>query len=141
VSSEIKQIITSSSLNQVTDFIDTVEHSEVPKYLMESDALLLVIPSHESEKGILTGKLFEYLAAMQPIIAIGPPDGDAAEIIKECKAGEMFDRDDFEGLKSYIINLMLKPDFLYNQEKINNYSRKNQAKDVALFLDNYTNNS
>jgi glycosyltransferase involved in cell wall biosynthesis len=141
VSSEIRQMISSYSLNEITDFIDTVEHSDVPKRLLESDALLLVIPSHNSEKGILTGKLFEYLAAMKPIIAIGPPDGDAAEIIKECKAGEMFARDDFQGMKSYIINLMLKPDFLYDQNKINNYSRKQQAKDVALFLDVLTNKS
>lgn len=140
VSSEIKQMVGCYSLAEITDFIDTVEHSKVPKMLMESDALLLLIPSHESEKGILTGKLFEYLAAMQPIIAIGPPDGDAAEIIKECLAGEMFGRDDEEGLKKYIINLMQKPELLHDQDKINNYSRKQQAKEVALFLDFCTNN-
>lgn len=71
------------------EFIPHVEHAEAVRYMMSSTALLLVIPDVERNKGILTGKLFEYLAAGKPIIGIGPDDGDAAEIIERCKAGKL----------------------------------------------------
>jgi len=43
--------------------------------------------------GNLPGKFFEYLASGIPIIAIGPVDGDAAEVLEKSKAGEIFSRE------------------------------------------------
>ena len=36
---------------------------------------------------MLSGKVFEYLAAERPILAVVPPDGAAAELIRETGAG------------------------------------------------------
>lgn len=64
-----------------------ISHDDAVKFLNTSQILLLVLNDTPNAKGILTGKLFEYLASRRPILAIGPEDGDAAEIIRECKAG------------------------------------------------------
>ncbi len=64
-----------------------VSHEDAVKLLASSQLLLLVLNDTPNAKGILTGKLFEYLASRRPILAIGPEDGDAAAIIRECKAG------------------------------------------------------
>ena len=54
----------------------------------DSDALLLLIPDAGGRgKGVLSGKVFEYLAAERPILAAVPPDGAAAELIRETGAG------------------------------------------------------
>ena len=46
----------------------------------ESDALLLLIPEAGGRgRGVLSGKVFEYLAAERPILALVPPDGAAAK--------------------------------------------------------------
>jgi hypothetical protein len=45
-------------------------------------------------KGIVTGKLFEYLAVRRPVLCIGPEDGDAAHILKETNAGVVVDFND-----------------------------------------------
>ena len=46
----------------------------------DSEALLLLIPESGGRgRGVLTGKIFEYLAAERPILAVVPPDGAAAE--------------------------------------------------------------
>jgi glycosyltransferase involved in cell wall biosynthesis len=79
--------------------IDYIPHNEVIAKQMESQVLLLLINQVENAQYFLTGKLFEYLAARRPILCIGPPDGDAAEIIKETGAGEVVDFRDKAALK------------------------------------------
>jgi glycosyltransferase involved in cell wall biosynthesis len=54
----------------------------------DSDALLLLIPEAGGRgKGVLSGKVFEYLAAERPILAAVPPDGAAAKLLEETGAG------------------------------------------------------
>ena len=54
----------------------------------DSEALLLLIPDAGGRgKGVLSGKVFEYLAAERPILAAVPPDGAAAELIRETGRG------------------------------------------------------
>ena len=50
----------------------------------DSEALLLLIPEAGGRgKGVLSGKVFEYVAVGRPILAAVPPDGAAAELIRE----------------------------------------------------------
>ncbi len=54
----------------------------------DSEALLLLIPDAGGRgKGVLSGKVFEYVAVGRPILAAVPPDGAAAELIRETGAG------------------------------------------------------
>ncbi len=71
-------------------FYDYANHDEAVKLMAETSVLLLIIPDHASNRSIITGKIFEYIASSKPIICIGPTDGDAAEIIRESGCGESF---------------------------------------------------
>jgi glycosyltransferase involved in cell wall biosynthesis len=65
----------------------------------DSDALLLLIPDAGGRgQGVLSGKVFEYLAAERPILAAVPPDGAAAELITDTGAGIVAAPDDVPGL-------------------------------------------
>ena len=65
----------------------------------DSDALLLLIPEAGGRgKGVLSGKVFEYLAAERPILAAVPPEGAAAELIEETNAGVVAPPDDVAAL-------------------------------------------
>ena len=67
----------------------------------DSEALLLLIPDAGGRgKGVLSGKVFEYLAAERPILAVVPPDGAAAELIRETGAGVVAPPDDVEAIKA-----------------------------------------
>ena len=67
----------------------------------DSDALLLLIPEAGGRgKGVLSGKVFEYLAAERPILAAVPPEGAAAELIEETGAGIVAAPDDVVALTS-----------------------------------------
>ncbi len=64
----------------------------------DSEALLLLIPEAGGPRaGVLSGKVFEYLAAERPILAVVPPDGAAAALIRETGAGVVAPPDDVGG--------------------------------------------
>jgi glycosyltransferase involved in cell wall biosynthesis len=77
-------------------------HTEIVKRLRSARVLLLPINNFEGARWMLTGKLFEYLAAQRPILCIGPTDGEAAKILDETKAGEAFDFSDVKGVKEFL---------------------------------------
>jgi glycosyltransferase involved in cell wall biosynthesis len=71
-----------------------------------SDALLLLIPDAGGRgKGVLSGKVFEYLAAERPILAAVPPEGAASELIRETDAGVVVAPDDVPGLTAALTDL------------------------------------
>ncbi len=79
--------IESNELNDYLLRIEYMDHSNVMHEIQKSQVLLLLINNISNAKGILTGKLFEYLGSGRPILNIGPEDGDAAEILSDSDAG------------------------------------------------------
>ena len=66
----------------------------------DSDALLLLVPDADGRgKGVLSGKVFEYLAARRPILAVVPTDGAAAALVRDAHAGMVVAPDDVNGMK------------------------------------------
>jgi len=129
------------SLSGNLETVPTVTHTKSVEYLNESTVLLLVIPEIKKDKGILTGKLFEYLASGKTIICIGPEDGEAAEIISECKAGKTFSRSNEKGLYEYINSLLIKwkdkGDLNIENDLYKKYSRKSQTEKLCGVLNSF----
>jgi glycosyltransferase involved in cell wall biosynthesis len=72
----------------------------------DSEALLLLIPESGGRgRGVLTGKIFEYLAAERPILAAVPPDGAAAELVRDTGAGVVVPSDDVDSLREALLGL------------------------------------
>ena len=72
----------------------------------DSEALLLLIPDAGGRgRGVLSGKVFEYLAAERPILAVVPPDGAAAELIHETGAGVVAPPDDPQAIAEALRSL------------------------------------
>jgi glycosyltransferase involved in cell wall biosynthesis len=56
-------------------------------------------------RAVLSAKVFEYLAAERPILAAVPPDGAAADLIRETGAGLVVAPDDVDGLRKALVRL------------------------------------
>ncbi len=120
--------------SQKTDYLP---HSDVVKLMAQSPVLLLALNNTPNNAGVLSGKLFEYLAAKRPIFGIGLPDADAAAILKNTHAGTMVHFDDYEGTKKAVVELYQKyktNQLFINSTSIDKYSRENCAKDYANLL-------
>ncbi len=81
-------------------------HDQIIPLLQSASVLYLSINNTPNARAIRTGKIFEYLAAKRPILGIGPEDGDAAEVIRECKAGEMVEFEDAAKLKKVLLHCL-----------------------------------
>jgi glycosyltransferase involved in cell wall biosynthesis len=72
----------------------------------DSEALLLLIPEAGGRgRGVLSGKVFEYLAAERPILACVPPDGAAAAVIRQTGAGVVVGSDDVPAIREALRGL------------------------------------
>lgn len=114
-----------------------LSHKEVIREQKRSHVLFLPINNTQNAKGIITGKLFEYLAAERPVLAIGPADGDAAEIINDTKAGLISGFGDNNRLKNNILALYhdyKKGKLQINTANVSKYSRKNLTGELAELL-------
>jgi glycosyltransferase involved in cell wall biosynthesis len=70
----------------------------------DSEALLLLIPE-SGGRAVLTGKIFEYLAAERPILAVVPPDGAAAQLLRDTAAGTVVPPEDIAGIRQGLVDL------------------------------------
>jgi hypothetical protein len=81
------QLALKHSVGHLVEIHPPVSHMESINIQAQSDILFLLPGYSEREKGVFTGKLFEYLGARRPILCLGNIDGVAAKLIREREAG------------------------------------------------------
>jgi hypothetical protein len=137
ISEEVKTEIELNDLVENTNFVGYVSHQKAIVYQKKSQVLLLLIPDVKNNKGILTGKLFEYLTANRPILAIGPEEGELSTILRETNAGVVINFDAEEKLEFQIRELYLKfkeEKLIVSATNIQKYHRKELTKNLAFLL-------
>ena len=103
VNSSFKEFVKNDMvLSSITKFTSTIPHKELLQLYGQTDLLLLVLGHTALAPGNLPGKFFEYLASRITIMAIGPVEGDAADVLKKSNAGEIFERSDKDGMEGML---------------------------------------
>lgn len=108
----------------------------------QKNASLLILPLRKEPeyRATLPGKLFEYLASMNPILGIGQTDGAMARIVNQTGTGVVFGWDDYESVSSYI-NLCWKrfssaeDDMNIRVDAISQFSRRALTARMAELLE------
>ena len=104
------------------------------RYLEETDFLLLIARDRTTH----AGKLFDYLATGKPILALTPPDGEIARIIRETRTGWVVDPEDPGALRQALLDAWrrvrsganaIHPD----QEAVEEFSWPNLVARVARY--------
>ncbi len=138
VSPIVVDSIKKSGLTDYVNLLGYLPHLEAVKQQRASSVLLLIEIDRPESKVIIPGKLFEYLAAQRPVLAIGPEGADFQSILEKAGAGRFFNYSDKQALKAYIE--LLFSDFqsgkLFVETKdIEQFSRKSLTKNLAELLD------
>ncbi len=140
IDSAVVSSIDENGLTQHVAYSPYMPHDQVSAVHRSSTLLLLLLmpDSEPRAKGLLTGKLFEYMASGRPILCIGPEDGDAARILRETGAGQTISFEDKEKIKEALKNLYQR--YLENtlevntNPKVENYSRQVMTQQYAALL-------
>ena len=140
IDSTVVSSINENGLTQHVNYSPCIPHDQVSAAHRSSTLLLLLLmpDSEPRAKGLVTGKLFEYMASGRPILCIGPENGDAARILRETGAGQTVSFGDKEKIKMMLKDLYQK----YLDHNLTNnisaaveqYSRKTMAGDYARLL-------
>jgi len=130
---DVMSEISNLGLQNQTEFEGYVNHETAIRNMVNSDFLLLVIPNASNNRGIITGKIFEYLRSKTTIICIGPADCDAAKIIHDTHSGFIFDYDDSNGISELIMSP--KP---VTSVDFHKYSRKSLANQLCSIFSELT---
>lgn len=127
-----------ASIGVTFEYIPHVPHDKVVEYQQNADALLLIIPDVAKSDGIIPGKLFEYLASRNPIVVIGPDEGDVSEIVKETGAGKTFSRNQetevYNFLKLLLDRHTNNENISVPEDRIKKYERSVLAKEFIKLL-------
>ena len=84
--------------------VDFNPDNDALKYMADHHLLLLLINYYEGFEGMLTTKLFEYLASGVEILCLGPRGSEAEQLIDTYQAGQCFDLSEAETAALFINN-------------------------------------
>ena len=133
--------ITKTKLSKYVRIIDYMSHNQVIEYQRRSQVLLLIVNNVPSAKGIITGKIYEYLMAKRPILAIAPSSGDLKDIINSTHSGVVVDFEDRDSLKNTILELyskFKKGKLTVESRNIRQYHRKELTEKVSEIIKDLT---
>jgi glycosyltransferase involved in cell wall biosynthesis len=101
-----REFLESLGLGDRVELIEYVPRRRSLALQRDSDALLLLIPEAGGRgRGVLSGKVFEYLAAERPILGAVPPDGAAARLLRDTGAGIVAAPGDVAALRDALVEL------------------------------------
>ncbi|SKB31230.1 hypothetical protein SAMN05660776_0298 [Salegentibacter holothuriorum] len=137
VSEEVITSIKSAGLGEKLQLLGYVNHKEAINVQQKSRLLLLIEINSKETRGIIPGKLFEYLMAKRPILAIGPKKWDVQQILEETGSGEYFQYSEKDRLKSLILahyEVYKKGKSGFVTGNIQQYHRKNLTQKLANLI-------
>ena len=144
---ELQNQVSAHALEDRVRIISHVPHKQATTLMQSADLNVVVVHRSDDSRILIPGKLYDYFNARKPIMAIGPTDGDAAAIIRDCRIGKTFGYEDHKGPEDWIKTLAGKKtspmdtDYGYEPDlqMINRYSRSELTRIFASILHSESN--
>ncbi|RYD75939.1 MAG: glycosyl transferase family 1 [Sphingobacteriales bacterium] len=117
---------------------------KVVEWLLASGILLLLHNKGYGDyntKGRIPMKLFEYMGARRPVLALGETDSDVANILNESKAGLTIAYENASEIKASVLkyyDAWKNNKSLFSPQNIEQYSFRNLSAKMAALLDEIT---
>jgi glycosyltransferase involved in cell wall biosynthesis len=137
VSEDVIETIKEHNLGSALKVMPYLPHEEALKAQRNSQVLLLAEINSEETQGIIPGKLFEYMAARRPIMAIGPAGWEAGDLVRDTRTGKVFTYKNEKELKVTIWEWFAayqNKSLVMPVKDIEKFSRKELTKKLAAQL-------
>jgi hypothetical protein len=140
---EVKEMFETTTVKECIETISYMPHGESIVTLLRSDALLLIVDEIAGSDQVVPGKVYEYLGAHKPVLAIAPVNGAIAGLLRETRAGETAEHADHETIATIFLRYyrafwgeetIPAPD----ENAVKQYERKESTRKLATILDSLT---
>jgi glycosyltransferase involved in cell wall biosynthesis len=134
-----EQLIAQYDLQHVVRLSPPLPYRAGVERLVSSSVLLLVTGPGPWGQNLIPSKLFEYLAAGRPLLALAP-DGAAARLVREAHAGVVVDPDDVPAIRRALVALYRqwrdgRPEFLPDRAFVGSFAWRSLARRLGDVLD------
>ena len=127
-------------LETLSEFIPYLPHRQALQEAGRLDALALTIEGNfAGSERVTPGRIYEHLALRKPILAMCPPDGDLANLIRQCQAGEVVPDNDVDGVKRVLAQWLTYPERSrqrYRFVGLEQFERAGQSRQLMEFVTN-----
>ncbi|WP_420601366.1 glycosyltransferase family 4 protein [Flagellimonas sp.] len=137
VGEEVLESIRENQLEPYVSSLGYLSHDQVLEVQQKSQVLLLLEIDSEETKGIIPGKLFEYLNARRPILAVGPEGWEAGQIVEASKAGVFCAKKTKSELKNVLLDWFgayQNGSLTCHSKGIEQYHRRELTQQLANFI-------
>lgn len=119
----VNQLANSSFRDNIRN-LGYLPHDASVKEMKSASVLLMTNFPQENSRGIIPGKIFEYLATGNPILSFGPEDADVAKILTETHSGKHF---------TYLEKMPAKEFIMENYRRWKAGKLRGDRKNIAAF--------
>jgi len=102
-SGPIDQMIATNGLQGVAEAIAWMPHREALGRMQAADVALLFAPRQKMQ---VPAKLFEYIGARKPVLALTEPDGSTGRLVGRARCGRVVDQRDVDGIARVLKELL-----------------------------------
>lgn len=137
IDEKILQTFEITGLDQSVKNLGYVGHGKAQEEMHQSSLLMITNFPEESSKGIIPGKIFEYLQTGNQILSFGPKDSDVQKILNDTNAGQHFSYEDSLAVKNFILDRYAEwksGESGSHTKNIQQFSRKNLTRKLAEIL-------
>jgi len=137
IRAEYQEILDRYDISRMYDFRGDVAYREAMRAQVQTDYLLLIVDTGETSSGVIPGKLFEYVAAGRPILALTDP-GATQEIIERGGLGWVVPTESVIQCREMLARLLAdgQPrEPIRDEHYLGQFNRKRLAQRFAAILD------
>ncbi len=137
--SEVHAMFERTSIRHAIETMPYTPHAQSIGELLRANMLLLVVDEAKESEEIVPGKVFEYIGARRPIIALAP-EGAVAQLLSETKTGYVAHNQDIAAIKAAFLEcyrnfIYHRKTFRPNWNAVKRYERRETTRLLARLLD------
>jgi len=133
-----KAELQASGLGSTVNVQPQISHASAIRAMRSADALLLVANTTPGAEATVPGKLFEYLAAGMPILAIAPTESSTADILRQTGGGWLADAASVDSIACALGQAYTERERRPNPSEVARFDRRQLAGDLARIFDEVT---
>jgi glycosyltransferase involved in cell wall biosynthesis len=130
--------VDASGLGSTVHVLPQADHASAIRAICSADALLLVANTTPGAEATVPGKLFEYLAAGRPVIAIAPTESSTADVLCQTGGGWLAEAGSVDSIACALRQAYSDRERRPNPLEVARFDRRQLTGDLARVFDEVT---